>query len=111
MSVREHVIELARGGMPPHLIERKLWGQCDRQDIYYWISKARRRDPAIPRFTKGVCHGAVSRTVNLPQEIVERLAGEAKKRGLTVRALVSALLAAAIRDNLVQAILDDGDAR
>ncbi len=48
------------------------------------------------------------RTVVIPAEVLERLEPHAQRRGITVNALARRIVAIAVDEGMVDAILDDG---
>lgn len=108
MDNRAHVINLAKQGIPPREITKLVPLQIGT--IYEYIRIARSEGHDIPLFKlkSGAPEGP---RVTLCSAVVERLEPHAESRGITLKALIYALLETISRDDLVDAVLDDTSAQ
>ncbi|WP_172298310.1 hypothetical protein [Pseudoruegeria sp. HB172150] len=100
-------VRLAKLGHPPAKIEA-ITG-TSRTTIYSYLSYARARGEAIPLFSTTGNHSGRPRVV-LTDAQCEQLGPHADRRSMGIRELASLLLLTAVECDLVDAILDDGDA-
>lgn len=103
-ETRRTIEGMARDGIRPAAIAQTL--DVDPDWCRAVINRARKRDPSIPRFNT-LQTGEQFCTVTLPRPLVEQLARQAARRGLSHRQCAARLLHHALRDDLVDAILDD----
>jgi hypothetical protein len=105
MSTRQRVIDLAHQRIPPRDIAVRL--NCAPDTVHQYISAARRAGMCIPKFTNGRPNTTAG-YAHINHETAAALRPHADRRGLPLRVLAKRLLAEIARDDLVDAILDDG---
>lgn len=110
MVERDEIIALARQGNPPREIAARMG--LDANTVSCLLSYERRKGAPIPYFPTGP--GRIGRTrfviCDPPAGLREALAPHAAARGMSISELAGALLLAITRDDLVDAVLDDGGA-
>lgn len=109
MTARDRVVQMALGGTPPREIARKTGLSVNT--IYSDLSWARKNGVDLPHFTTGAERRSGTRVVNVPDHILAALSHAALARGVSTPKLVERLLTAIARDDLVEAVLDDGETR
>ena len=107
---RDRILDLACKGHPPREISAMMG--MDANTVSGLLCYERRKGNAIPHFKTGP--GLVGHTrfviLDPPRGLRDALIPHAEARGVTVSELAGALLKTLARDDLVDAILDDGDA-
>lgn len=104
---RDRIIEMAKAGVQPREIAHDLGIEANAVSCILWYERQKGAD--IPRFRSGPWIGQSRLVVNDPGGRLRRgLSDAAGMRGLTEPELARRLLCAAVRDDLVDAILDDG---
>ena len=103
---------LAKQGVRPCHIADQLG--VSRQRVYTRIGWLRRAGEDIPEFPRGAPGGAIGRPRKprlraMPDDLRDRLAEIAEMRGQSIEQLATRLLTVIVRDDLVDAILDDGE--
>ena len=104
------VVELAMQGHPPREIHARIGGVVDTKSISNWISAARSRGADIPKAGRGGLPGARPaelRDICVPNCTVTKLSPHARRRGISVEALIQDLLYVLAESRLVDAVLDD----
>jgi hypothetical protein len=109
-SFQERIVSLARDGKPPREIYRVLNGCIDVADITRVICQARNDGADIPYFHAPNAWSGERATVVFAVETLERLVPHAHRRKISVADLVRRVIDATLDGNLVDAVLDDGDA-
>lgn len=111
MPTKTAAIErLARDGYEPAAIAALV--DSPVTSVRTIISKLRRRGVDVPTTRRPIdCPAGLGSRIEiaLPGPIADRLSIEASSRGVSIRDLVLALLTAAVRDDMVGAILDDDE--
>ncbi len=105
MSTKQRVIDLAHQRVQPCDIAVRL--NCAPDTVYQYISAARRAGMRIPKFTNGRPNQTAG-YAHINHETAAALRPHADRRGIPLRVLAKRLLAEVARDDLVDAILDDG---
>lgn len=103
-SKKRRILELAREGLPPRLIEQRMFAEgkrTTRHSILVTISTARRAGEDIPRFREK--DGQIPVDCG---EFIGDLTDAAHARGLTPSSLAGLILDAVVSDNLIDAVLD-----
>lgn len=100
------IIAFAKEGLRPAEIARRMGAAGPNNAIRTVLSRARLTDPTIPAFGAGREPGRVL----LYGDLLTSLHREARRRHMQTRDLVNRLLATAVEDKLIDAILDDGTA-
>lgn len=105
MKTYDHVVNMALDGRRPPEIAAEL--AIHITTVYEKIGQARRKGVAIAKFS---CKGRTQpkRRASMPPSVQDALAPYAEARGVTVIELGERLLASVARDQLADAILDDG---
>lgn len=105
MSTRQRVIDMARQRIQPRDIAVRL--NCAPDTVYQYISAARRAGMRIPKFTNGRPNKTAG-YAHISHDTAAALLPHADRRGIPLRVLAKQLLEVIARDDLVDAILDDG---
>lgn len=103
------VTQLAQTGVPTHVIARVVGSTVNSVNVM--ISQGRAAGINIPYADKSDRQHKASgkrRVVVVPQDIMDDLERHAEPRGVTVYQLAREILATAVSENMVDAILDDG---
>lgn len=104
---RDAILSLSREGHDPAAIAATLG--TSPAAVRSTLSKLRRAGEDVPRARAARLDGAGLRiSVSLPDALAARLEAEAAARGVSSRDLAAQVIACALRDDMVGAILDDG---
>jgi len=109
-QTRAKIVGLGIDGLTVADIQRRLRSRVSRSMIYEVLAEARVAGAAIPmRRTNGEIADSVRYyRVNIAsEEVVTAVAEAARRRNISAQQLISELVAAAARDRLIDAVLDD----
>jgi hypothetical protein len=111
VAIQNRIVELAEAGTPPSLLRGMLDRPVGIDKIYYVIKCARKAGIRIPKFERGVPRKQrETKTLTIPAALFETLRPMAEGRQHSVSSFTALLLQTITRDNLINAILDEGHA-
>ena len=115
VETRDRIVALAKRGIRPARIFDLVGDARNLTQVYKTIGHARRIDPSIPSFRTARTSEVGPKVrnqfaVELPADLLLDLAPHAEKRRLTAKELAIALITVVVREDLVDATLDDGGA-
>lgn len=102
----DEVVKMAQGGMAPAEIAQETGVTINT--VYGDIYNARKAGIQLPEFPRGRTR-MMSHNLYLPVRVLSTLEAAAKERELTVHSLAGMILTTIANDNLITAVLDDGD--
>lgn len=103
---RDDVIRMAMAGNPPRQIADKLGMEPNQVSCILWYE--RRKGRAIPHANRGPWPRQTRIVLRNAQGLREGLWEHAEARCLTIEDLAARLIETLIRDDLIDAVLDDG---
>lgn len=119
-ALRAEVIALAQEGLRPVLIYNKLAHRCYYPFVMNTIAGARKKGISIPDFRNqcGKRHPGALKTPAKPTEekpllsdaALQYFGKHAEQREITTERLCARILETIARDDMILAVLDDGDA-
>jgi hypothetical protein len=110
-KIRDQIVAFGVDGIPASAIRRRLLGRVSISMIYEALAEARAAGQSIPLRNRS---GDVTDDVRIyhlhirSEAVVLSLTAAAARRHISPHQLVTELVAAAARDNLIDAVLDDG---
>lgn len=105
-KAEDRILALAREGVAPKEIARRIGRQPST--VHSYLSLARSRGEAIPRFKRGSNWSGEKMLVCVDPPLHAPLALAAARRGITPREMAQSLLTACIEGDLIDAVMDDG---
>lgn len=103
---REDVIQRAMEGIPPRQIADELGMEANQVSCILWYERRKGRD--IPHANRGPWPRQKRIVLHGVQALREGLFDHAEARCLTIEELTTRLIETLIRDDLINAVLDDG---
>jgi hypothetical protein len=109
-ATRTRIVTLAEQGTRPCLIQGMLAERVFMYEIYAAIKAARASGKAIPPFDRTPLQGVPrGQLVYVEPDILTLLDREASRRQVDVKELARRLLTIAAEEDMIAAILDDGE--
>lgn len=99
------VIAMTRAGFRQAEIVALFGGAVTERAVNSWLAEERAKDPSIPKFRAGRAQSKIW----IPRDTLAALEEAAARRNTSPNEIARRLLTAAVADNLVEAVLDDGD--
>lgn len=103
---REDVIQRAMEGLPPRQIADELGMEANQVSCILWYERRKGRD--IPHANRGPWPRQTRIVLQGAHTLREGLWVHAEARSLTIEDLTARLIETLIRDDLIDAVLDDG---
>lgn len=100
---QQRILRAARSGKPPAVMASRF--QCSPDTIRREISRMRAKGEQIEHFNRSE-HRAPAAALKLPRPRLAALRREAKRRGLSTRALAEKIIAGALAKGMVADLVD-----
>lgn len=105
-ALKERITAMALSGMRPVEIEAAIGGAKHRDSIRVMLTGLRKKGIPIPDFEKRKRIDPAK--LRIPLAVLDSFTDAAVARGIRTDALAARLLSIIAKDNMVDAILDDG---